>query len=122
MPNENLTDVEFIGERVLWFLKLTPEEFMAHIRANPRDGFHSILNPKNGGMIIIGREAGQRFWRIAERHLASLPDRKARTNLGSFVDHPRHSGFSGHGSTLHLAHTRLPELNRDRSITEDCYG
>lgn len=89
MPNENLTDVEFIGERVLWFLKLTPEEFMAHIRANPRDGFHSIPNPNSGGMIIIGREAGQRFWKIAERHLASHPDRKTRTNLSSFVEQLR---------------------------------
>lgn len=89
MLSENLTDTEFIASKVLWFLKQTPEEFMAHIRANPRDSFHSIPNPKNGSMIIVGREAGQRFWQIAERHLASHSDRKARTHLGAFVDQLR---------------------------------
>lgn len=89
----DLLDLEAICERVIWSLRLTPQELMAHIREHRTDALCSIPNPKNGGMIIIGREASDRFWRIAERHLAAHPEKKVRTHLGAFVDKLR-SQFS----------------------------
>ncbi len=85
-PNPNLADIEFICERVIWSLKLKPEELMQHVREHRMDAFHTIPNPKNGGMIIIGREAAQRFSDIATRFLASQPDKKARANHTEFVE------------------------------------
>jgi hypothetical protein len=85
MPSANYQDFEIILERVLWALKLTPEEVMAHVKEHRMDAFHSIPNPKNGSFLIVGAEVTERFRTIAKRHLASHPDQNTRTNLESFV-------------------------------------
>lgn len=87
--SENLADIEAISKRVLWSLKLTPEKMMAHIREHRMDAFHTIPNPRNGGMLIIGQEGTDRFWGIARRHLADYPAKKRRTSLSAFVEQLR---------------------------------
>lgn len=71
MASANYQDFEIILERVLWALKLTPEEVMAHVRRHPMDAFHTIPNPKNGSFLIVGAEVTERFRAIAKRYLAS---------------------------------------------------
>lgn len=81
---QNLHDVEFIGERVLWFLRLSPQELMAHIRDNRFDAFHTIPDPKRN-MLFIGREGSERFEAIARRHLANQPEQRRKTDVIEFV-------------------------------------
>jgi hypothetical protein len=86
---QNLVDFEGICERVVWSLKLTPEQMVAHIREHRMDAFHFISNPKNGGMLIIGQDGTDRFWAIARRHLAEHPAKRRRTSLTAFVEQLR---------------------------------
>lgn len=110
--SENLADLETICKRVLWALKLTPEKLMAHIREHKMDAFHSIPNPKNGGMLIIGQAGTDGFWKIARRYLATHPAKKRRTSLSAFVEQLR-SQFS----QLFLAEAAaIDQANVDRWI------
>lgn len=84
-PNPNLADVEFICERLLWSLKSTAEELMDYIRKDPMEAFHTIPRP-DGGMVIIGRQATERFASLAARFLASHPDKKARVDRTAFQE------------------------------------
>lgn len=88
----NLDDVTFIVERVIWYLKQKPEELMAYFRANPHDALHSLDHPQRG-MILCGRDAARRFSDIANRFLATKPDKKAVTDFDTFVGNLR-SEFS----------------------------
>jgi hypothetical protein len=84
-PNLNLADVEFICERLLWSLRSPPKELMDHIRRDPMEAFHTIPRP-DGGFIIIGRQATERFTSLTTRYLASRPDKKARVDPTAFQD------------------------------------
>jgi len=48
------------------------------------DALYSIPD-KRRGMIICGRDASERFYNIAERHLSSQKEEKNKTNLDEFV-------------------------------------
>lgn len=83
LPNTNLADLEFICERVIWSLKCTAQELMEFVKKDPMEVFHTIPRP-DGGFIIVGREATQRFETLAARYLASRPDKKARADPTEF--------------------------------------
>lgn len=85
MPSGNFRDFESIVQLVIVALKRTPVETIAHIRAHRMDAFHTIPDPRNGSFLIVGAEVTERFRSIARRHLASQPDRKARTDRENFV-------------------------------------
>ncbi|PTY04600.1 hypothetical protein DB347_17955 [Opitutaceae bacterium EW11] len=93
--SDNLLDLEAICERVIWSLNLSAEQLMTYARENRAEALHTINNPKNGGIIILGQQAIDRFWSIATRHLKNHPDRRARTDLAAFVKLLRET-FSDH--------------------------
>jgi hypothetical protein len=86
MPSENFQDLEFILHGVLKALKRTHEEWKDHINKKRLDVFHTIPDPRNGSTLMVGAEVTERFRAIARRHLKSQPDKKARSNLESFVN------------------------------------
>lgn len=83
---QNLEDVEFITERVIYFLKLTqnPVELRKHFETNRMDGLCSLNHPERG-MMICGLDANNRFYQIARRWLASQNSEKAKTHLEDLV-------------------------------------
>lgn len=78
-------DFEAILERVIVALKRTPDEWREHINKHRLDAFHTIPDPRNGYTLMVGAEVTERFRAIARRHLNSQPNKKARTDLESFV-------------------------------------
>ena len=87
--SENLLDCEAIVARVNWSLRLSAEEMMAHIQEHRDDAFRTMTDPRNGGMIILGAEGGDRIWRCARRYLEADTAKKARTSADlSFVASP----------------------------------
>lgn len=89
LKSENLLDCEAILARVNWSLGLSVDEMMAHIREHRDDAFRTMTDPRNGGMIILGAEGGDRIWRCARRNLDADNAKKARTSLTAFVEHLR---------------------------------
>jgi hypothetical protein len=89
MPSENFADFEVMVQQVIWALKLTPEEWKAHIKTHRLDIFHSIPDPRTGHSRIVGEEFTTRLRKIAKRYLDSNPERKVRTDFASFVEELR---------------------------------
>ena len=81
---QNFADLNFICERVVWYLKQKPEDLMEYFRTHKMDALYSIPDQKRG-MIICGREASEKFFDIAKRHLSSQKEEKNKTNLDAFV-------------------------------------
>lgn len=82
---ENLQDAEAIAEKVLWFLRLSPQELMAHFAAHRDDAFHYIPDPTRN-MVFIGQEGTRRFRAIARRFLHNQSENRRRTDRQVFVD------------------------------------
>lgn len=84
---QNLDDVNFIKERVIYFLNLTknPVALRNHFKANRMDGLCSLNHPDRGKM-ICGSEANNRFYHIARRWLDSQKNEKSKTQLNDFVN------------------------------------
>lgn len=81
---QNYDDLRFICERVAWYLKQKPKDLMQYFQHHRMDALYSIPD-KRRGMIICGRDASERFYNIAERHLSSQKEEKNKTNLDEFV-------------------------------------
>jgi hypothetical protein len=81
---ENLKDVTFICERVIWYLKQKPEELIEYFKEHRLDALYSISDP-NRGMIICGLEASKRFTDIAERFLSTQEEKKRKANLSKVI-------------------------------------
>lgn len=81
---QNFADLNFICERVVWYLKQKPEDLMQYFKTHKMDALYSIPDKKRG-MVICGRDASGKFYDIAKRHLSSKNEEKNKTNLDEFV-------------------------------------
>jgi len=81
---QNFADLNFICERVVWYLKQKPEDLREYFKTHKMDALYSIQDKKRG-MIFCGRDASEKFYNIAERHLSSQKEEKKKTNLDTFV-------------------------------------
>ncbi|MFQ5713058.1 MAG: hypothetical protein ACE5GU_03400 [Candidatus Scalinduaceae bacterium] len=109
---ENLKDVNFICERVNWYLKQKPRELIEYFKEHRFDSLYSILHPESG-MLICGLEASRRFTSIAERFLSTQVEKKRKTNLSRFVGNLKEEfsmRFVGQGQ-------ELSQKNIDRMIS-----
>jgi len=109
---QNFGDLQFICERVVWYSKQKPEDLIQYFQQNKMDALYSIPDKKRG-MIICGRDASERFYRIAERHLKSRIKEKNKTNLDEFV-----KALKEEFSRIFLkSGDDVTETNMDRMIT-----
>jgi len=109
---QNFADLNFICERVVWYLEQKPEDLMAHFKTHKMDALYSIPDKKRG-MIICGRDASTKFYNIAERHLSSQKEEKNKTNLDAFV-----SKLKEEFSRRFLQRGEdITEINMDRMIS-----
>ncbi len=109
---QNLEDLRFICERVVWYLRQNPKELMAYFKNHRMDALYSIPDKKRG-MIICGRDASEKFYSVAQRYLRSRKEGKNKTNLDQFVKKLKEE-FSRR--FLHSGE-ELTEKNIDRMIS-----
>jgi hypothetical protein len=81
---QDFEDLSFICERVLWYLQQKPKDLMEYFKNHRMDALHFIPDQKRG-MIFFGRDASEKFYSIAQRHLCSQKEGKNKTNLDQFV-------------------------------------
>lgn len=81
---QNFADLNFICEKVVWYLKQQPRDLIEYFKTHRMDALYSIPDKKRGA-IICGREASERFYNIAERHLSSQREEKNKSDLDEFV-------------------------------------
>lgn len=81
---QNFEDLRFICERVVWYLKQKPEDLLEYFKYHRMDALYSIPDKKRG-MIICGRDASEKFYNIAKRHLSSQKEERNKTNLDEYV-------------------------------------
>lgn len=82
--SKNSDDVQFIADEIIRFQKLSDADRIAYFKKHRFEALCSLPHP-NGGSIICGQAAHDKFYEIAERFVASPPQLKAQTNLTGFV-------------------------------------
>ena len=77
-------DLNFIYEKVIWYLEQKPAELMEYFQKHHADSLYTIQDKKLG-LLICGREASEKFYDIAKRHLSSQKQAKNKINLDDFA-------------------------------------
>lgn len=73
-PQDDLADVRVIADSIITFSKMPFDEFMTHVRANPKDGWNHLDMPDRQGGRPISYEAARAFSRLTKRHAENPPD------------------------------------------------
>jgi hypothetical protein len=84
---QDIEDVTFIMEEIIRFRSMSFEELKVHHETNRQDALCSIPHPEpERGILVCGREAYNRFYQIAERHLATEPSLKNNFDAEVFAN------------------------------------
>jgi Apea-like HEPN len=111
----HIEDARFILQEVDRFLRMTPEQLMAHFKDHKRDAFASIPHSKRG-VCFCGIAASDRFWAIANRFLDADSDKGARVDRSRFVE-----GLKAAFSACFLdPPTKLTESLVNKMLTDAC--
>lgn len=81
----NINDIKFILERVIWYLKQPFGTLIEYFKENKLDAFYSLPHPE-GGMLICGLEANKRFESISKRFLSTQKEKKHKTDISKFTN------------------------------------
>lgn len=82
---ENIKDVEFIFEQINMNSTLSMEERRFRVQNHNLEFLCTVPHPNGGRGITCGKQADERFRKIAVRHLSTDAEKKSKTNVGNFV-------------------------------------